>query len=251
MDIQWLISLLSFLFALVGALWWGSQWYRCRVCYDTRAWMILLFVLQTAGLLYEAVGVGVCPIIGTGRSIFFVAWSVNLFYLILGRSYRLSILGIFTLPVLSILLGSALFYGAEELINIGSFWSHFHRGVMMIGSSAVVISAVAGVVFLIQNAMLKRQAMRGLNRVLPPIQGLEVCMKYLMLVSFVIFVLGCVCGIMVDSSLSMIKAIAVSVLMFGYVGMLWRVFRVGVPGKFLAYWSIGVLIVSAFIFQIS
>lgn len=251
MDIQWLISLLSFLFALVVWVWWGSQWYRCRVCCDMRAWMILLFVLQTAGLVYDALGVGACPIVGAGRSIFFIAWSVNLFYLILGRSYRLSILGIFTLPVLSILLGTALFHGADELINVGSFWSHFHRGVMMIGSSAVVISAVAGAVFLIQNALLKQQVMSSLSRALPPIQGLEECMKYLMLVSFIIFVLGCVCGILVDASLSTLKAIAVSVLMLGYVGMLWRVFRVGVPGKFLAYWSIGVLIVSAFIFQIS
>lgn len=251
MDIQWLISLLSFLLALVVLFWWGSQWYRCRVCCDMRVWMIILFVLQSAGLVYEAVGVGACPVIGTGRSIFFVAWSINLFYLILGRSYRLSILGIFTLPVLSLLLGSALLYGAEEVTVVDSLWTHFHRGVMMIGSSAVVISAVAGVVFLVQNTMLKRQVMSSLSRVLPPIHGLEECMKYLMLVSFIIFVLGCVCGILVDSSLSIIKAVAVSVLMLGYVGMLWRVFRVGVPGKFLAYWSIGVLFISAFIFQIS
>lgn len=37
------------------------------------------------------------------RGALFLSWSINLFYLMLGRAYRMSVLGIFTAPAIAVL----------------------------------------------------------------------------------------------------------------------------------------------------
>ena len=52
-----------------------------------------------------------CPIRGASEVLFFLSWSINLFYLMLGRAYRISVLGIFTAPAIAVLTVFSLLIG--------------------------------------------------------------------------------------------------------------------------------------------
>lgn len=65
--------------------------------------MACLFVLQTGALCVKAYQTEMCPIRGASEVLFFLSWSINLFYLMLGRAYRMSVLGIFTAPAIAVL----------------------------------------------------------------------------------------------------------------------------------------------------
>src|SRR5438874_13636410 len=61
------------------------------------------FIFQTAFLSIRGHAVGRCPITNLFEVIVFVAWSVALFYMVVGPAYRLSLMGAFTAPVVVLL----------------------------------------------------------------------------------------------------------------------------------------------------
>src|SRR5437588_11238268 len=67
------------------------------------------FIFQTACLSIRGHVLGRCPITNLFEVIVFVAWSVALFYLIVGHAYRLSLMGAFTEPSVVFLQLFALF----------------------------------------------------------------------------------------------------------------------------------------------
>ncbi len=61
------------------------------------------FVFQTAFLYVRGHAVGRCPITNLFEVIVFVAWSIALFYIVVGPAYRLSLMGAFTAPLVVVL----------------------------------------------------------------------------------------------------------------------------------------------------
>src|ERR1700724_2187770 len=61
------------------------------------------FIFQTAFLSVRGHELGRCPITNLFEVIIFVAWSVALFYIVVGPAYRLSLMGAFTAPVVALL----------------------------------------------------------------------------------------------------------------------------------------------------
>ena len=57
------------------------------------------FALQTAFLYLRGHAVGRCPITNTFEILVFLSWSVALAYLVVGTTYRISLLGAFTAPL--------------------------------------------------------------------------------------------------------------------------------------------------------
>src|SRR5436189_3050869 len=66
------------------------------------------FLFQTAFLSIRGHELGRCPITNLFEVIIFVAWSVVLFYIVVGPGYRLSLMGAFTAPVVVLLQVFAL-----------------------------------------------------------------------------------------------------------------------------------------------
>src|SRR6266481_7029228 len=66
------------------------------------------FIFQTAFLSIRGHAEGRCPITNLFEVIIFVAWSVALFYIVVGPAYRLSLMGAFTAPLVVLLQGFAL-----------------------------------------------------------------------------------------------------------------------------------------------
>ena len=66
------------------------------------------FIFQTAFLSIRGHALGRCPITNLFEVIVFVAWSIALFYMVVGPAYRLSLMGAFTAPLVVLLQAIAL-----------------------------------------------------------------------------------------------------------------------------------------------
>src|ERR1700752_5431368 len=66
------------------------------------------FVFQTAFLSIRGHALGRCPLTNLFEVFIFLAWSVALIYILVGPTYRLSLMGAFTAPLVVLLQGFAL-----------------------------------------------------------------------------------------------------------------------------------------------
>src|SRR5438874_5852636 len=66
------------------------------------------FLFQTAFLSLRGHELGRCPLTNLFEVFIFLAWSVALIYILVGSTYRLSLMGAFTSPLVVVLQGFAL-----------------------------------------------------------------------------------------------------------------------------------------------
>ncbi len=144
------------------------------------------------GALRQGVPDGDVPHPRASEVLFFLSWTINLFYLLLGRAYRMSVLGIFTAPAIAVLTALSLLIGlyGADVQGTHDFWVTAHVGVAMMSYGAGGLAAAAGVAFCMQNECLKRRQIPGTCRLLPPIRTLEASMKRLVLVAFLLLLAG-------------------------------------------------------------
>ena len=189
-DNWWAIASLILSLAFTG-LGWRLLASGQRFLY-AHFWMACLFVLQTGALCVKAYRTGMCPILGVSEELFFLSWSMNFFYLMLGRAYRMSVLGIFTAPAIAVLTALSLLTGhsGADVQSTHDFWVTAHVGIAMMTYGAGGLAAAAGAAFRMQNGCLKRRRIPGTCRMLPPIRTLEDAMKRLILAAFLFLLLG-------------------------------------------------------------
>jgi ABC-type uncharacterized transport system permease subunit len=104
----------------------------------------------------------------------FIAWSIVLLYFLVGSGYRLSLLGLFTAPLVSIMQALAFVAGFAPYKPKGQINAliELHAAVALIAYAAFALACITGVMYLVQERMLKRHHIGGLFYQLPPIQGL-------------------------------------------------------------------------------
>ncbi len=246
----WVIA--SFILALaITGLGWRLLVMGLRLAHAP-VWMACLFAMQTGALCVESWQTGMCPVRGTAESLFFFSWALNLFYLILGRSYRISLLGIYTAPAVAALVLCSLTvgYGGAEVSAQGGFWVTAHVAVIMMAYGAGALGGIAGLAFLLQDARLKRRLIPGTGRQLPPIRTLETAMKRLNWLTFTLLLIGGSLSSLGHLSASAAKLGVVALLLLSYVFLLIKVAGYGVPGRSLAYWSVGLFILSISVYWV-
>ncbi len=147
-------------------------------------------VFQTL-FLYERGAVhGSCPVYGLVEKLVFVGWSMVIIYLLVGRTYRLSLMGVFTSPLVfaSCLLALLLPFDREAALALAELrgpadrWGEMHKGLSLLAYGAFGMSAVAGLMFLIQERQVRAGTLRTLFYNLPPMQHLAVATFRLALV---------------------------------------------------------------------
>lgn len=250
-DNWWAIASLVLSLAFTG-LGWRLLASGRRFLY-AHLWMACLFALQTGALCVKAYQTGMCPIRGASEVLFFLSWTINLFYLLLGRAYRMSVLGIFTAPAIAVLTALSLLIGlyGADVQGTHDFWVTAHVGVAMMSYGAGGLAAVAGVAFCMQNECLKRRQIPGTCRLLPPIRTLEASMKRLVLVAFLLLLAGEWLGWQRHLPINGAKTSIVILLTLGYSILLWFIYRRGMPGRALAYCCMALFIASMSIFLVS
>lgn len=216
MDRWFLIA--ATLLAAIGGAWGMISVHRGHRSHWTVAWMIGAFACQIGFLAVRGEMRAACPLMDRGEILAFLAWSLTLFYLLIGPAYRISLLGVFTAPVVVIFQSLALLPGTlaahPAKLTGGNAWHETHSAMSVLSYGALALAAVAGVMFLVLDKQLKDHHLKsGLFRNLPPVRELLVSMERLMRLGGILLTVGIVAGFLMPHTESawghLIAAVAV------------------------------------------
>ena len=195
---RWLL-IAATLFALIGAAWGMLSVHRGTRSRWTVAWMMAVLFCQIGFLWLRGQQRAACPLADFGEILAFLAWSLTLFYLLVGPTYRISLLGVFTAPVVLVFQLIALLPGVldarPEKVAGGTPWHETHSATSVLGYGALALAAVAGVMFLVLDRQLKEHHLKsGLFRNLPPVRELLVSLVRLLWIGGALLTIGIVAG---------------------------------------------------------
>ena len=173
---QWLLVVATVLVVL-GGVWGASAFRPGGQSIGSLSCMILAFGCQVGVLGIRGEMRGKCPLADYGEILAFLAWALVLFYLVVGPAYRLSLLGLFTAPVVAIFQLVALLPGVMEsnpvAVNEVDPWGEAHAAFSVLSYGAFALAAIAAIMFLVLNKKLKEQQLSSsLFRKLPPARSL-------------------------------------------------------------------------------
>lgn len=199
----------------------GFQWNLFRKQeQDWHVWRNLLwaaFVLHTIALTLVGVSLGHMPLNGMAESLGSLAWVVVGLYLILGRVWKMEVLGAvaapaaFAMTVLSLLVLSSDRSGLDSKV---SFSFYLHVGSYMLGYGAFVMAAFCALLYFVQARLLKAKKMWGMFRIMPSLDALDRAAYRLILIGFPLMILGLTTGLaMTDWAFSLSDAKNQSVIL--------------------------------------
>src|SRR6202163_5064525 len=155
------------------------------------------FIFQTAFMWTRGHVEGRCPITNLFEVIVFVAWSIALFYMVVGPAYRLSLMGAFTAPLVVLLQLFALLAPIDKPHRgrlPANSWLEFHASISLVAYGAFALACIAGVMYLVQERQLKTHQLHSIFYHLPPLTDLFAAITRLLWWGFTLYTLGIVGG---------------------------------------------------------
>jgi ABC-type uncharacterized transport system permease subunit len=198
------------------------------------------FILQTIFLFERGHAIGRCPITNYFELLVFMSWSMVLTYLLIGSTYRLSLMGAFTAPVASLMLICAVLIpeGPPATRITPSPWLEAHTSFSIIACGTFALACIAGVMYLVQERQLKTRRPGSIFYRLPPIKALSVANSRLLWFGFSLFTIGLMTGFFIGQSTDWRK-VAWSILVWCvYGGILIARLRHTMAAKWIAMFSI-------------
>jgi HemX protein len=164
--------------------------------WQTHRWrwlpMLLGLGFQTAFLYLRGQLHGRCPITSLVEVLIFIGWGIAWLYFIVGNVYRLSLLGLFTAPLVALMqvIGLCFLTSDPHRAKVSNAWLELHASVSLIAYAAFALACVTGIMYLIQERLLKQHRIHSLFFQLPPIHELARVIGRLCLVGLVLLSLG-------------------------------------------------------------
>ncbi len=218
-------------------------------------WMVGVMLCQLGYLGIRGEMRGACPLRSIAEISVFLAWSLTLFFLLVGPVYRISLLGVFTAPVVVIFQGFALLPGKLDptpvYVSETTFWGETHGAMSVLAYGALALAAVAGVMFLVLDRQLKDHHLKsGLFRFLPPVRELLVSLERLLWLGMVLLSIGLIAGIMMPHETEGAwKHVFIATGVWGAYVALMIVKRVrGITGRRFALGAVSLFILSLGVF---
>ncbi|MGI9240943.1 MAG: cytochrome c biogenesis protein CcsA [Verrucomicrobiales bacterium] len=151
--------------------------------YRQSSWNLLAiaggFIFQTAFLYARGQVHGRCPISNLSEILIFLAWAMTIIYFLFGPTYRLSLLGLFTSPLVFLLQLPGLIAPFDREAALARAagrsiepWTELHVSVALLAYGAFAMACVAGVMFLVQERQIQKRKLNALFYNLPPINTL-------------------------------------------------------------------------------
>ncbi|MEX2580833.1 MAG: cytochrome c biogenesis protein CcsA [Verrucomicrobiales bacterium] len=214
--------------------------------------------IAVAGLVFQSLFLhergqmhGRCPITNGAEVLVFVSWSIVIMYLVLGRAFRLSLLGVFSMPMVFLFQSVAIVYllaadpGPRRPETLDP-WLEMHAAMSLLAYGAFGLAFVAGIMYLVQDRQLKSHHPGKLFYSLPPIRYLSDAIFRLLIIGTALLTIGIVSAFFMREFPS-----AVHLLVSGAVWLVYSViFAVHLvrrmKPKTLSFWSI-----AAFVFAVA
>lgn len=223
---------------------------------STVVWMAAVMACQLALLAIRGQTRGVCPLADWGERLVFLSWALTLFYLLIGPAYRISLLGVFTAPVVLVFQAIALLPGVlpanPQPIAGGNPWHEMHSATSVLAYGAFALAAVAGVMFLVLDRQLKEHHLKsGLFRNLPPVRELLVSLERLLWLGLALLSLGLLAGfLMPHDGRAIAHRITALAIWAGYAMLLGIHAVRGLTGRRFSLLAVGLFILSLGIFAL-
>ena len=115
-----------------------------------------------------------------------------------GATYRLSLLGALTSPLVFLLQASALLMPMpvlEKGVSAVNPWLEFHAAVSVVAYGAFALAGIAGVMLLVQERQLKTHKLHSFFFHLPPIHDLATANRRLLYFGFALLTAGLLSGL--------------------------------------------------------
>ena len=207
------------------------------------------FVLQTAFLHSRGQAAGRCPLTNLFEVLVFLCWSIVLLYFVVGGTYRLSLLGTFTAPLVFLLQTLAQLLPSSSMPVVfrksAGVWPELHAALALMAYGAFALACVAGVMYVVQERLLKRHRLNSYFHSLPPIAELSVALQRVMLAGFALLSVGLVAGLLAGSPAFYKATMIVSGFVWAPYGVLlflrWK--RPFSPRRF-AWWAVGAFVLA-------
>jgi ABC-type transport system involved in cytochrome c biogenesis permease subunit len=205
---------------------------------------------QTLFLVYRGQQVGTLPLSSLYDWLLVLSWLLVVFYLYLALRHSDLALGVFLLPVVLGLVGTAWWLvdrSPRSLPDVIAFWGMVHGGLLAFGTVAVIAAFVAGLMYLVQGHRLKakHRPARGLR--LPSLERLEAFNRQSITLAFPLLTLGLMLGLglavyqrRVDAAVVLHdpKVVSTLVTWFLFAVLLHARYRPELRGRKIAYLTI-------------
>jgi ABC-type uncharacterized transport system permease subunit len=250
---RWLL-IIATLLALTGGTWGVISVHRGHRNRWTTAWMLGVLLCQFAFLTVRGGARGACPLAELAEILVFLSWSLTLFYLIIGPAYRISLLGVFTAPVVVIFqliaLAPGMLSADPQAVKGANAWHETHSATSVLAYGALALAAVAGVMFLVLDRQLKEQHLSsGLFRNLPPVRELLISLTRLLWVGGVLLTMGVIAGIMMPHKPGTLGHLLAALAVWsGYALLLGTMTLRGMTGRRLSLATVVLFILSLGVF---
>jgi HemX protein len=144
----------------------------------TYALIALGYLVQLTGLTLRGRLVGGCPLGNPFEIYQFTAWSAITLYLVVGATFRLSLLGYFTACLASTLtLVSLVIPAWDATVRTRIFgtnpWIELHAALAVFSYGVFALLALTSIMFLLRNHSLKSKQLGGWFSFLPSIRDLD------------------------------------------------------------------------------
>ena len=153
------------------------------------------FLTHTIALLTWMLEAGKAPLPSFHEAMSFFSWALVLVFLIVELRHRIPVLGSFILPLASISLLSAAALPTEvptlEPV-LKTVWVHVILS--MLGTVGFAVAFVAGLMYLIQDGLLKSKRFNVLYAKLPPLDLLDRLNQQAIVLGFPLLTLGIITG---------------------------------------------------------
>jgi len=140
-------------------------------------WVLALgFALHTGHIAVGWAGTAALPSANIYGSLSFIAWVVTGSYLAFQTRTKTQVLGAFVSPVVVVLMIAASAGLMDEAPIPAALYGPlvpFHIVLLLTGGALFVLACLAGVMYLVQDRLIRGKKVRGLSRLLPPLGDLD------------------------------------------------------------------------------
>jgi len=155
------------------------------------------FLFHTITLLTHTYAAGYVSLTRLFDAMAFFAWALVLVFLLVEYRFRIHVLGSFVLPLalISMLSGAVLpteMHSPDTTMHRA--WVYMHTALALLGAVAFAIAFLVGVMYLIQERLLKSKQLNNLYYKLPPLDLLDELNQKAVILGFGLLTMGIIIG---------------------------------------------------------
>jgi cytochrome c-type biogenesis protein CcsB len=166
----------------------------------TSTWVLFAaFAIHSGYIVFRLITTGHSPVVNLHESLSFIAWAISGSYLAFQMKTKTRILGAIVSPLaLVLMIETSAFGGLAEGAALPSvlkgWWVSLHTVLALSGEALFALACCAGIMYLIQDNLIRRKKAYSFSRLLPPLRDLDRINHISILWGFPLLTLGIIAG---------------------------------------------------------